>query len=96
MVKAATKAKPALASRDESIAAMPIVVASIARPSLWAPPTTWIRTSGLRTTKAAAGRGATPRAGARRATRTAAPRTAKAAVAFSVATAHQTGNQASG
>ena len=71
IAKAATKAAPALASRAESIAAMPIVAASIARPSLWAPPTTWIRTRGLRATKAAAPRGETPRAGATRATRTA-------------------------
>ena len=37
-------------------------------PSLWGPPTTWTRTSGLRPTKAAARSGSTPRAGARRAT----------------------------
>ena len=51
---------------------MPRVISSIASASLWGPPTTWTRTSGLRATKAAAReRVETPRPGARRATRTA-------------------------
>src|SRR5882757_957884 len=50
----ATREAPALASRRTTRAASPIVAGSIARPSLWAPPTTWTRTSGLRATKAAA------------------------------------------
>ena len=37
-----------------STAATPSIASSIARPSLWAPPTTWTRTRGLRATKAAA------------------------------------------
>jgi hypothetical protein len=75
---------------------MPAVAASIARPSLWAPPTTWIRIRGLRATKAAAPSGETPRAGAMRATRTAMARTESAAAAFSAATANQIGSHARG
>src|SRR6187397_121012 len=96
IAKAATRATPALASRAPSIAATPIVAASIARASLWAPPTTWIRTRGLRATNAAAPSGETQRAGARRATRIAMARTERAAAAFSVVTASQIGSQASG
>ncbi len=93
---AATRAAPPASSRALRMAATASIASSIVRPSLWAPPTTWTRTSGLRATKAAARSGSAPRQAARRATIAARPRTESAATAFSTATATPTGSQASG
>ncbi len=78
------------------MAATPSIASSIVSPSLWAPPTTWTRTSGLRATKAAARNGSRPRQAAMRLTSAARPRTESAATAFNAATATPTGSQASG
>src|ERR1700744_5384384 len=92
----ATRNAPEVASRRATRAATPSIAKSIARPSLWAPPTTWTRTSGLRATKAAARASSTPRQAASRDTTQARPRTETAATAFSTAIAAQTGSQARG
>jgi len=68
---------------------------AIVRPSLWAPPTTWTRTSGLRATKAAARVGSMPRPGARRAAIAARASTEAPPISFSATTAIPTGSQAS-
>ena len=64
---AARRAAPAVASRAPRRRRPPSIASSIVSPSLWAPPTTWTRTSGLRATKAAARSGSTPRQAAIRA-----------------------------
>src|SRR6185369_11440465 len=93
---AITRAKPPVTSQELRREATASVAKSIVRASLWAPPTTWTRTSGLRATKAAARRGSTPRQAAMRAVRAAMPRTERAATAFNAAMATPTGSQASG
>jgi len=93
---AATRDAPPVAGRPARTAATPSIASSIVRPSLWAPPTTWTRTSGLSATKAAARTGSSPRQAARRATSAASAATESAATVFSTATATPTGSHASG
>ncbi len=92
---ATTKPAPATPSATASVAPAASIAKTIARTSLWGPPTTCTRTSGLRATNAAARTGSTPRAGAMRATIRASTMVETAETAFRARTAVSTGSLAS-
>ena len=93
---AAIRPAPATAGRAVSAAPTAAMASAAVSASLWAPPTSWTSTIGLRATKATAVAGTTPRRAASRATIHAVTATANPARSFSDQSAKPTPIAASG